>query len=235
VAVGVPADLVRQRPDVRAAERRVAAQSARVGIAEADLYPALFINGSLVLESRKLSNLFSGESITANIGPSFSWDILNYGRIINAVRSEDARFQELVLTYQNTVLRAGREVEDSLIAFLKSQEEALYLAQSVRATERAVQLANIQYREGTIDFNQVFTLESTLTQQQQQEAQARGDIALNLIGVYRALGGGWQVRLRDGHGHPPVSLLTPEALTPGALPPGVEMLPPPRPAPGNDR
>jgi hypothetical protein len=200
VAVGIPADLLRQRPDVRRAERQVAAQSARVGIAEADLYPAFFLNGTLTVQSKKLSNLFSGESLEGFIGPFFQWNILNYGRIINSIRSQDAFFQQLLTTYQSTVLRANREVEDSLIAFLKAQEQTRYLSQAVEAAKESVEIAQVQYRQGAIDFNQVFTLERDLTNLQQQLAQAQGDIALNLVGVYRALGGGWQVRLADGHG-----------------------------------
>jgi len=232
VAVGLPADLLRQRPDVRRAEREAAAQCARVGVAEADLYPAFFITGNLVVESAKLSNLFAGESIAGNVGPSFQWNVLNYGRILNAIRIEDARFQELVLTYQNTVLRANREAEDSLIAFLKTQEQYRRQFEAVRATAQALDVALTQWRQGATDFTTVFTLQSQLTTQLQQLATARGDVALNLVGVYRALGGGWQVRLRGVELGAPAPLAeAAPAPAPGAMPGQVFQLPevPPRP------
>jgi len=194
VAAGIPAELLRRRPDVRAAERQVAAQSAQIGVAEADLYPSFVINGTLGYEAQDISKLFESRSFMGNIGPSFKWNILNFGRIQNNVRLQDARTQELIATYQNKVLTAGREVEDALRGFLRSQEQAEDLARSVQAASAATQIGVQQYRAGTIPFNTVFQLETTQVVQQDQLALAQGNIALNLVSVYRALGGGWELR-----------------------------------------
>jgi len=195
VATGIPADLLRRRPDVRNAERLVAAQSAQIGVAEADLYPTIAINGTLGWDAADFSQAFSSKSFFGLITPGFRWNILNYGRIVNNVHLQEAHMQELIAAYQNKVLVAGREVQVALRGFLKSQERADDLARSVSAAKAATEVGIAQYRAGTIDFNRVFNLETTQVQQQDQLATAQGDIALNLIAVYRAIGGGWELRL----------------------------------------
>ena len=214
VVVGIPAELLRRRPDVREAERRVATQSAQIGVATADLFPAFSINGSLNWQASKFSQMFTSAANAGFIGPSFNWDILNYGRIVNNIRVQDARFQQLAVQYQQTVLSANAEVETAITSFLKSQEEVAALQFSVIATERSVELALTQYREGAIDFNRVFNLQSTLVEQQDQLAAAQANVATSLIRVYKALGGGWQLRLADGQstsGPQGESLLLPES------------------------
>ncbi len=165
VMVGIPADLLRRRPDVRRAEREAAAQCAKIGVAEADFYPAISVAGFLGFSSNELSKLLTGSSFTGFIIPDYSWKILNYGRLINNVRAEDARFQQKVLDYQTKVLRAGEEVESAIVAFLQSQAEAQALAASVRAADRFAELVLGQYQEGTIDFNRVFNAQETLVRQ----------------------------------------------------------------------
>ncbi len=192
VAIGIPADLVRRRPDVRRAEREVAAQSAQIGIAEADLYPRLALNGFLGYVANDFRTLFRSDSFTAFIIPSLQWNILNYGRIANNIITQDVRLQREALEYQQAVLTAGREVEDSLVGFLQAQQQAEALRQSVSEAGRAVDLVLLQYEGGVTDFNRVFNAQSTLVAQQDQLAQTRGDIALRLIDVYRSLGGGWR-------------------------------------------
>jgi NodT family efflux transporter outer membrane factor (OMF) lipoprotein len=204
--VGVPADLLRRRPDVRRAERQVAAQSARIGVAVSDLYPHVSLLGTIGVEADQFGDLLKTPgSMIGDIGPGVRWDILNYGRLVNNVRVQDARFQELAYAYQDRVLNAGREVEDAMIVFLRSQEQARHLDASVAAAARTVQITNDQYSEGEVDFTPVFLFESTLTQQQDQLAVAQGDIALGLIAVYRALGGGWQIRLAGNSPEPEVA------------------------------
>jgi len=200
VAVGIPAELLRRRPDVRAAELQAAAQSALVGVAEADLYPRFSLLGSIGLSAADTGNndggdLFKTSSLTYFVGPRFSWPILNYGRLKNNVRVQDARLQELLISYQNTVLRAAQEVEDGLVGFLRSQEQVKYLAGSVKASERSVQLANIQYRDGAVDYQRVLDTQRALVSVQDNWTRARGDIALNLVATYKALGGGWEQRI----------------------------------------
>jgi NodT family efflux transporter outer membrane factor (OMF) lipoprotein len=192
VAIGIPADLLRRRPDVRRAEREVAAQSAQIGIAEADLYPRLAVNGFIGYVSNDFRTLFRTDSFTSFVMPSLQWNILNYGRIANNIIAQDVRLQREALEYQQAVLNAGREVEDSLIAFLQSQQQAEALRQSVFEAGRAVDLVLLQYEGGVTDFNRVFNAQSTLVTLQDQLAQTQGDIALRLIDVYRSLGGGWR-------------------------------------------
>lgn len=199
VAVGIPADLLKRRPDVREAELKAAAQSAQIGVAEADLYPALSLTGQfgfLAADVGKYSvgDIFNWSSRFGSIGPTLRWNFLNYGQITNNVRVQDARLQELIIQYQNTVLTAQREVEDNLIAFLKSGERAGSLTTSTEAAQRSLDLAVIQYRQGMTDFTTVLTAQQELLKQQDDLATTLGEIASNLVGVYRALGGGWQVR-----------------------------------------
>jgi len=194
VAVGIPADLLRRRPDVRKAERQAAAQSAQIGIAEAEFYPHLALNGSFGYSAEHFNRLFRPTAFEGTFGPAFQWNILNYGRILNNVRVQDAQFLALVAAYQNTVVTAGQEVENGLVTFLEAQYEVKYLAESVQAAEKAVTVALAQYKGGTVDFNRVALVEQNLVAQQNLLAQARGSIALGLIQVYRALGGGWQIR-----------------------------------------
>lgn len=196
VVVGIPADLLRRRPDVRRAERQVAAQSAQIGIAEAEFYPHISLNGTIGLAADQFKELFdTPDAMTGTIGPSFRWSILNYGRLLANVEFQDARFQELAYAYQNSVLNAARDAELAINGFLQAQEQASLLAASVEAANRTVEITTEQYRQGAVDFTPLFLFESTLTDQQDNLATARGNIALNLIGTYRALGGGWEMRL----------------------------------------
>lgn len=192
VAAGIPAELLRRRPDVRRAERQVAAQSAQIGVAASDLYPRLALFGFLGSTARDFKDLFAMKSFTGLLLPTFQWPILNYGRLRNNVRVQKALFQEKVLQYQQTVLSAGEEVENALVAFSRAWEQVRYLQDSVADAEGAVELAMIQYREGSVDFNRVYNLQAVLTTQQDQLAEAQGNIARQLIAVYKALGGGWE-------------------------------------------
>jgi outer membrane protein TolC len=198
VAVGIPADLLRRRPDVRKAERQAAAQCALIGVAESDFYPSISLVTTFGWSALELNHLFTHGAFRGNVGPSFQWEILNYGRILNNVRKEDATFQALVVAYQNTALKANGEVEDGLIQFLKSQEETRYYQQSVAAELKAVQDAIAQYKGGLVDYNRVNVISRQLVQRQEELAEAQGDIALGLVKVYKAIGGGWQIRCGDG-------------------------------------
>jgi NodT family efflux transporter outer membrane factor (OMF) lipoprotein len=199
VAVGIPADLVRRRPDIRAAELAAMAQSAEIGIAKADLFPAFSLLGSFGTVSAnignaQLSDLFMGRGIAFAFGPTFQWNILNYGQITNNVRVQDAKLQELLVDYKNTVLTAQKQVEDGLASFLQGRLEVGDLRGSVAAANAALGLAFIQYRLGTRDFTTVLTAEQNLYTAETDLAQAEGGVATGLANVYRALGGGWQIR-----------------------------------------
>jgi len=192
VVVGIPADLLRRRPDVRRAERLAAAQAEQIGIAEADLYPIFAVDGTLGWEADSLSRLFTSNSLNSHVGPAFQWNILHYGRIRNNVRLQEAEFQRLVTQYQNAVLQAGAEVESALARFLQAQESARLLDRSVANAQKAVAIISKKQEEGAVDFNRVALIAQTLVQQQDLQAQAHGEIAEGLIQVYRALGGGWE-------------------------------------------
>ena len=194
VAVGIPADLLRRRPDVRAAEMAAAARSANIGISQADLYPSFVLAGSLGLAGGSFSDLFDGGATTGFITPFFRWNILNYGRIKNNVRVQDARFEQAVTTYQNTALAAAKEVQDGLQGFLRSQEAVGYLDKAVKASARATELALVQYRQGAADYTRVLNTQTALLLQQDQLTVARGQVVSNLVATYKALGGGWQLR-----------------------------------------
>ena len=199
VIVGMPADLLRRRPDIRSAELQAAAQSAQIGVAKADLFPAFSLVGNLGLLSTnlgtfKLSDMWSWESRSIQVGPTVQWNILNYGQITNNVRVQDAHFQQLLIAYHNTVLSAQRDVEDNLTAFLRAQDRADLLAQSVTSARTALALAVLQYREGVVDFTTVLTAQQTLLNQQDSLASTLGTVSTSLVGVYRALGGGWEIR-----------------------------------------
>ena len=226
VAVGIPADLLRRRPDVRRAERQAAAQCAQIGVAESDFYPAHRHQRHLRLLRRERSTSSVRESaFLGSIGPAFNWNILNYGRILNNVRLQDAKFQELVATYQNTVLAAGQDVENGLVTFLRAQERVKYQQASVDDAMTAVKITLEKYEAGTTDLTRVTLLQQTLVQQQDVLAQAQGEIALGLIQVYRALGGGWQIRMTGCQAGP----LPPPTARPLEAAP--ELLPAPKVAP----
>jgi NodT family efflux transporter outer membrane factor (OMF) lipoprotein len=207
VAMGVPAELLRRRPDVRLAESRVAAQSPLVGVAKADLFPHFKLFGSIGLsssdgdvtkagglEGSDLDDVFDSDSIEFFGGPAFSWDILNYGRIKNRVRVQDARLQQLVVNYRDTVLRAAQEAEDALAGFLRSQEEEDFLSDSVSAAKRSVQISMLQYKEGMMDYQRVLDTQRAQAEQEDGLAETKGAVALSLIAIYKALGGGWEIR-----------------------------------------
>ncbi|NOX56706.1 MAG: efflux transporter outer membrane subunit [Planctomycetes bacterium] len=194
IFVGIPAELLRRRPDVRRAERLAAAQCAAIGIAESDLYPRIAITGYIGLESENLSSLFDSRSFIGAIGPGFRWNILNYGRIVNNVRANEAQFYKLVVDYQNTVLTAAREVEDAIVSYLKEKQRVQNLEESAKAAARAVELATTQYRQGKINFQPVVYMQQLLAARQDELAASRGAVDASAIAVYKALGGGWQAR-----------------------------------------
>lgn len=207
--VGIPADLLRRRPDIRAAERQVAAQSAQIGIAEAELYPQFGLNGQLSLNAERFSDLFAGPSSAGFISPGISWKILNYGRLRRGVRVETLKFQEAVVNYENTVLAAHREVEDAMVQFLESKERAIQLRRSADAASKSVDLVSIQYTEGKLDFGRVFVVEGALVRRQDQLVATEADVAVALVRLYKALGGGWELRLSKPYsGQYPTGLIT---------------------------
>ena len=192
--MGVPADLLRRRPDVLSAEREAAAQSARIGVAAADWFPSVSIGGSLGYTAGNLEDLYTQPAFNGTVTPQFNWPVLNYGRILNNVRVQDALFQQAAVNYQQTVLSASAEAENAINSFLRAQEALIETQASVDAAKRSVELAITQYRTGATDYNRVYNLLLVLVEEQNVLAQTQGAIPSNLIAVYKALGGGWQIR-----------------------------------------
>jgi NodT family efflux transporter outer membrane factor (OMF) lipoprotein len=192
VAVGIPADLLRRRPDVRRAEHAAAAQSARIGVATAELYPSFQLTGSIGLSADEAAQLIEGRSFEALGGPAFRWPVLNYGRLVNNVRLQDATFQELATQYRNTVLVAQREVEDALVGYLRGSEQVESLSQSVAAANRAVEISLVQYREGATDYTSILNAQQAKLREDDLLVSTRAAVALSVVGLYRALGGGWE-------------------------------------------
>ncbi|WP_454710929.1 efflux transporter outer membrane subunit [Cupriavidus nantongensis] len=185
----VPASLLLRRPDIRAAELQVAAQSALIGVAEADLYPSLTLLGSIVWSASTLAG--TPNSLALIGGPSLRWNVFDYGRIRNTVRVQDARLQQLIVAYQDAVRQAAREADDAASALLKALEREQLLRDSALAARRSLTLANALYREGYSDFQRVLDAQRALASQQDAYLVNRSNAVSNLIALYRALGGGW--------------------------------------------
>jgi NodT family efflux transporter outer membrane factor (OMF) lipoprotein len=203
IMVGVPADMLRQRPDVRRAELQAMSQNAQVGVAKSGLYPSFSISGSLGLAASGDTNttrtgdsgigeLFRSDSVTYAVGPSFVWPFLNYGRIKNNVRVQDARLQQALVQYRESVIQAAREVEDAMAGYIGSQEQDAILTETVESARRSTELSMIRYQEGFADYQRVLDAQQALFGQQQRYVQNKGFAIRSLIAVYKALGGGWQ-------------------------------------------
>ncbi len=190
-AVGMPAELMRRRPDIRSAEFAALEQSARVGVATADLYPRISLNGTVGL-------LTTGGGLDLNsgfyaLGLRFWLPIFDYDRTKNTIRVEDARLQQLLVNYEAVVLRAQQEAEDGVVGFVRSHQIAAFAQNATASAQRSSDLAFIQYREGAVDFQRVIDAMRALLQEETTLAQAQSDIATNLISLYKALGGGWEL------------------------------------------
>ena len=197
IAVGMPAEMLRRRPDIRGAELFAAAQCARIGLAKADLYPSFSIVGTVGLQAASTGiaphNLFTGDSLFYSVGPQINWPFFNYGRLENKVRVQDARFQQLLVDYRNTVLKAAQEVEDALTGFLKSKEAIEFGENALKAAQRSVEISISAYQQGAVDYQRVLDAERSLLEQQTGLTQTRSAVATNLIALYKALGGSWEV------------------------------------------
>jgi NodT family efflux transporter outer membrane factor (OMF) lipoprotein len=194
LALGIPVDLLRRRPDIRRAEANAAAQSAQIGVATADLLPHFQLFGTIGYSAAHPQDLFNASSLAYQVGPSFRWDILNYGRLISNVRVQDAVFEQQLTNYQNTVITAQQEVADSLTAFVHAREQSVYLADSVTAALRAVDISMTQYKSGGADYIRVLIATQFLVNQQDALVVARTSIATSAIAMNKALGGGWEIR-----------------------------------------
>ncbi len=192
VPIGVPADLLQRRPDVRRAERELAAQTARVGVATADLYPKLSLSGSMGLEALSLNGLFSAATKTVTGGSLLSWPILRGGSIRQNIEVQSALQEQALIQYETAFLNALEEVENALVAYAKEQNRRETLRAAVEAARKASELAQHKYEAGLTDFNNVLDAQSSLLTFEDQLAQSNGTVTFNLIRLYKALGGGWE-------------------------------------------
>ena len=190
VIVDMPAEKLRRRPDVRTAEAQLVAQSALIGVREAALYPSISLLGTIGLSRSSLNS--APDVTTWGIGPTLVWNIFDWGRLKNQVLVEDARFQQLYEIYQDTVLKAAREVDDAAVSFAKNRAQIEILKDSTQAARRSLDIATIQYREGLVDFERVLDSQRSLFSQQERLVAAQGDVVKNLVALYKAMGGGWQ-------------------------------------------
>ncbi|NQZ15068.1 MAG: TolC family protein [Alphaproteobacteria bacterium] len=190
IVYNIPIDLLRRRPDVRAASLRAAAASASIGIAEAEIYPSLSLFGTIGISETSRGGITDVFSIA--IGPSIRWNIFDFGRIRNNIRVQDARFEQALEAYKETVLQAAKEVDDTAIAFVKTKEEIKLLEQSQSVAKRAYEIALMHFQEGFSDFQRLLDAQESLLRQQDRFIVAKGQEAIALTQIYKSLAGTWR-------------------------------------------
>jgi multidrug efflux system outer membrane protein len=192
VALGLPVDLLRQRPDIRAAERTIASNNARIGVATADLYPRFTLLGTFAFSALDATSMFTGDASTFGFGPTMQWSIFNGGRVLSNIRAEEVRTQLALVAYENTVLGALEEASNAIVGFERQSARRDALGRAVIAASESVVLAKRLYKAGLTDFLNVLNMEESLFISQDTSARSQGTVAADLIGIYKALGGGWQ-------------------------------------------
>lgn len=188
----MPSDLLRHRPDVRRAERQLAAATARVGVATADLYPKFSLLGTAGLESLAASDFFDSSSKLWSIGPSINWPIFRGGQIVATIEVRDAQEQQALITYRQTILNGLEEVENAIVGYTRERYRRETLAEAVAANQRAATLACDLYLGGVSDFLSVLEAQRNLLQTQSELAQSGAAESADMVSLYKALGGGWQ-------------------------------------------
>jgi len=191
VPVGLPSELLRRRPDIRRAERDLAAATARIGVATADLFPRFSLTGALGLQSVAASDFFTGGSRFFSLGPAIHWPIFSAGRIRQNIKVQNLRQEQALLAYEQAVLIALEETENALVAYRQAQLRLHQLTEAEKAQQRAVVLAHDRYRSGLVDFLDVLEAERSLYTSQAHLAQGERAVSQNLVRLYKALGGGW--------------------------------------------
>ena len=192
VPVGLPSDLLRRRPDVRQAERQLAAATANVGVQTAELFPKFSLTGVGGFQSFSASDWFSGGGKYWSAGPSVTWRILDYGRVRSQIRAAGAQAEQSLAAYEKTVLVAFEDVENALVAYGNEQTHYRALSDAVAANRRALELANERYRSGLADFLNVLDAQRSLYRAEDQLADSQSSLSVSLVALYKALGGGWE-------------------------------------------
>jgi NodT family efflux transporter outer membrane factor (OMF) lipoprotein len=201
VATGIPADVLRQRPDVRRSERKLAAQTAQIGVAEAAAYPSFTLSGSVGVESLLTSNLYTAAANTFFMAVKSAWVIFDSGRIRSNVKIQNSLQEQALGSYQESILNALKEVENSLTAYTQEQQRLDALKASVQAGKSALELANEQYLAGTVDFLKVLDSQKSLLTAQSQLVASEAEATSNVIRLYKALGGGWNIATSSNTRH----------------------------------
>jgi NodT family efflux transporter outer membrane factor (OMF) lipoprotein len=190
VTVGIPADMLRQRPDVRTAERKLAAANAMIGVRKAELYPTFSLPGVFVLKAYSASDL-GGNALDYSFGPQFTWNLFSGGRVRSRIHIAEAQTREAEALYRQAVLKALEEVENTMVAIQEDREEIVHLGQAVKSAEESVKLVRSLYKSGLTDFQNVLTTERSLRGHQDRLANRKGLLAIDIVLLYKALGGGW--------------------------------------------
>jgi NodT family efflux transporter outer membrane factor (OMF) lipoprotein len=192
VAVGIPAETLRRRPDIRRAERLLAARTAEVGVATAELYPKFHLPGTIGLESLSSGDLLEWASHTWSLGGVVSWNIFRGGAIREQIKTQTARQEQALIQYESALLKALEEEENALTAYAKEQRRLESLAKAVEAARQVALLAEDRYQAGLVDFSNVLDAQRSLLAFEDELAQSQGAVAANLVRIYKALGGGWK-------------------------------------------
>jgi NodT family efflux transporter outer membrane factor (OMF) lipoprotein len=189
---GLPSELIRRRPDVRQAERQLAASTASIGVATAQWFPQFSLTGSLGLESTQLKSIANSSSIFGAVGPSVTWRIFDAGQIQANIRIQNALQQQALLQYRQSIIQSMADVNNALTAFNREQAHRRLLQTAVEANRRSVELSLRLNKAGVVDFLNVLTAQQSLYQSQDQLAQSEQTVSTDLIALFKALGGGWE-------------------------------------------
>jgi NodT family efflux transporter outer membrane factor (OMF) lipoprotein len=198
VPVGLPSDLLRRRPDVRRAERQLAAATANIGVQTAELFPKFSLTGVAGFQSFSAGDWFGGGSKYWSAGPTVTWRILDYGHVRSQIQTANAQAQQSLALYDKTVLMSLEDVENALVAYSKEQVRHRSLQEAVDASRSAVEISNELYKNGLTSFLNVVDAERSLYQAEDELVQSERTVTVNLVALYKALGGGWQTPTGDG-------------------------------------
>ncbi|MDQ7047248.1 MAG: TolC family protein [Sulfurovum sp.] len=191
----IDADLITRRPDIKVAEYVVLSNNALIGSSIAELYPSFSLFGNIGVNSNNIGGSWvsGSDALGVTVGPSFSWNILQYGRIKNKIRLQDALFEESLVNYNKKVLSAVSEVSNALESYILTKKQQVENKKAVNATVRAFNISVIQYNDGLVSYQRLLTTVEKLTSTQDRYAVIKGNLAIQAVLLYKALGGGWQI------------------------------------------
>jgi NodT family efflux transporter outer membrane factor (OMF) lipoprotein len=198
VPAGLPSDLLRRRPDIRTAERRLAAATAQIGVATADLFPRFSLTGNFGYLSASTGNLVTPGSTAWSLGPAFQWHIFDAGRVRANIRVQDARQEQALASYEKAVLAGFEDVENALVAYAKEQARNVPLRAAVASSRKSLEISREQWASGLTSFLNVLDAERSVYEAEDSQVQSDQAVVQDLIGLYKALGGGWEEPVQGG-------------------------------------